>query len=205
MRCGVLALQGDFEKHAETLRYLGHSVLYIKKAEHLSGLDFLVMPGGESTALLKLLSPQFFEELQTTIRQGLPVFATCAGLILLATQVTNPKQASLNTLDVTVERNSYGSQVESAVIDQVPWTDAGKKLLTSHALPISDNEIILIRAPRITRVGPDVNVLIQHDSDPLLVQSENILAASFHPELSGEPYDLYKTIIGLLTGQDAEF
>jgi pyridoxal 5'-phosphate synthase pdxT subunit len=174
---GVLALQGDFAEHEAALRSLGLRTVQIRRERDLGGLDGLVLPGGESTTMLKLLDVEgLWQPLGAVLRSGLPVLATCAGMILLAEQVENPRQRSYGLLPITVSRNGYGRQFHS-----------GSFPLRSTVLP-EGTEGIFIRAPRITRVGPDCEVLAWRDDDPVLVQRGPILAACFHPELvSGHP------------------
>ncbi len=174
MRTGILALQGDFEAHARVLDRLGAKWSYVKSAADLATVDALIIPGGESTTFLKFLERDgFLDELRRFGAQGNPVFGTCAGAILLAKEVTNPpQQASLGLMDITVERNAYGRQVESAV-------RRGRSLLDG-----SEMEMVFIRAPVIRRVGSGVRVLAECDGLPVAVEQGNILVATFHPELT---------------------
>ncbi|MBX7138305.1 MAG: pyridoxal 5'-phosphate synthase glutaminase subunit PdxT [Oligoflexia bacterium] len=202
MKAGVLALQGDFEAHAKRLRGLGAAVIYVKKLSELSAVDGLALPGGESTAMLKLLEPNFIEALIERGRAGMPILATCAGVILLARKVTNPAQRSLDLLDIDVERNAYGRQVDSFVDGTIKFTMAGKSALDSlgqGAVPSRDSiEGVFIRAPRIIRTGPEVEVLAEHAGAPVLVRSKNILAATFHPELSFGAESVHQLFINSL-------
>lgn len=169
---GVLALQGAYDAHARTLFSLGAIPQLIRRPDQLETLDGLIIPGGESTTFLKHLERDgFFDILNTFVRET-PTFGTCAGVILLATDVMNPKQASLAALDVTVERNAYGRQIDSTILNELTELPGG---------PI---EMVFIRAPRITRTGPDVETLATRDGSPVLVRQGNLLAATFHPELS---------------------
>jgi len=174
---GVLALQGDFEAHRRFLENLGLGTRPIRKRAELEGLDGLVLPGGESTAMLRLMESEgLFEALGSLLGGGLPVLATCAGLILLARKV-EPEQKSLGILDVDVRRNAYGRQLHSSIVKlRIPGRDSG------------DAEGVFIRAPRISRVGPGVRVLAWREDDPLLVGEGSLLAASFHPELGRAPW-----------------
>ncbi|HVB33027.1 MAG TPA: pyridoxal 5'-phosphate synthase glutaminase subunit PdxT [Patescibacteria group bacterium] len=175
MKVGVLAIQGDFQAHREALERIGAEALLVKTAAELAGLDALVLPGGESTTQMKLLAEQgMLGVLAESARQGLAVFGTCAGAILLATEVENPPQASLWLVDMTVVRNAYGRQLESCVIEAV--TDLSGKPL----------EMVFIRAPMIERVGPQVEVLASREGKPVLVRQGRLLAATFHPELTGD-------------------
>ena len=177
MRCGVMALQGDWAAHAAVLNDLGVETVLVRTADELETVDALVLPGGESTAMLRLMEPDnLAEKIARRVRNGLPVLATCAGVILLATAI-KPSQPSLAVLDVEVERNAYGRQVHSRVA-AVELTDA----LGEPAVI----ESVFIRAPRITRIGPDVSVLGRLGSDPVLVRQGGIIAATFHPELTDD-------------------
>ena len=173
---GVLALQGAFEAHAAMLRSLGAHVLLVRKPEQLAHIDAIVLPGGESTTMLKLLgnTEGFFEELQA-FTKAKPAFGTCAGAILLATRVTHPQQASLAAMDIAVERNSYGRQIDSRILP------------SETTLPGGPFEMVYIRAPRITETGPHVEVLAQRENTPTLVREGHLLAATFHPELANDP------------------
>ena len=177
MPAGVLALQGDFQAHAGALERLGVASIPVRTVGELEAADGLVLPGGESTTMLKLAMEEgLFEPLRRRIASGMPVLATCAGIVLLARDVT-PEQPSLALLDVSVLRNAYGRQIMSAVIP----------LRTSGALgPPDTMEGVFIRAPRITATGPDVEVLAWRGEDPVLVRQASILAATFHPELTDD-------------------
>jgi 5'-phosphate synthase pdxT subunit len=171
-RIGVLAIQGDYAAHAEALAEADAEPVEVRKSSQLVGLDGLVLPGGESTTMLKFLARhRFFEALQEFC-QAKPVFATCAGTILLAREVLNPAQRSLGVLDVAVERNAYGRQIDSAIIT------------AATTLPGGPLEMVFIRAPRIVSVGADVEVLAQREGFPVLVRQGHVMAATFHPELS---------------------
>jgi 5'-phosphate synthase pdxT subunit len=169
---GVLALQGAFEVHARRLALLGAATVLVRKPEELEGLDGLVIPGGESTTFLKHLERAgFYDALDAFVHQR-PVFGTCAGCILLAKVVENPAQASFGVLDVTVQRNAYGRQNDSAI------------LTSETKLPGGPLEMVFIRAPKITRIGEGVETLATRDGDPTLVRQGRLLAATFHPELT---------------------
>jgi 5'-phosphate synthase pdxT subunit len=169
MRIGVLALQGDFDAHRKRLEELGAEVVLVKKPEQLDEIDGLVIPGGESGTFLKLLGEAGFEKLKQFVRFK-PTFGTCAGAILLASEVENPKQEGLGALDIDIRRNAYGRQVDSSIRQ-------GK-------LGDSAIEMVFIRAPKISRVGPGVEVLATEGSDPVVVRQGKVMAATFHPELS---------------------
>ena len=172
MKIGVLAIQGDFDAHRRRLEQLGAEIVLVKKPEQLDAVDGLVIPGGESTTFLKFLEKGgFLEKLREFVRTK-PVFGTCAGAILLADQVENPPQAGLGALDISVRRNAYGRQLESFIGE-------GETQLPGGRL-----EMVFIRAPKIERVGPNVEVLAREKNDPVLVRQGKIMAATFHPELS---------------------
>ena len=171
MKIGVLALQGDFDAHRKRLEELGAEVLLVKKPEQLDDIAGLVIPGGESSTFLKLLGEEGFAKLKDFVRVK-PTFGTCAGAILLANEVENPKQTGLGALDITVRRNAYGRQVDSSIRE-------GKFLDD----PI---EMVFIRAPKIERIGEGVEVLATEGNDAVMVRKGKTLAATFHPELSDD-------------------
>jgi 5'-phosphate synthase pdxT subunit len=171
MKIGVLALQGDFDAHRRRLEELGAEVVLVKKPEQLDEIDGLVIPGGESGTFLKLLGKEGFEKLKQFVRAK-PTFGTCAGAILLANEVENPKQAGLGALDIRIRRNAYGRQLDSSIRE-------GKFQDT----PI---EMVFIRAPKIEAVGPSVEVLATEGTDPVVVRQGKVMAATFHPELSAD-------------------
>ncbi|HEY1648761.1 MAG TPA: pyridoxal 5'-phosphate synthase glutaminase subunit PdxT [Terracidiphilus sp.] len=171
---GVLALQGDYEAHALALTSAGARAVLVRKPEDLSGLDGLVLPGGESTTMLKFLERDGFLDTLREFLSTTPCFATCAGCILLARDVLRPAQRSLGVLDITVERNAYGRQIDSAI------------LTIETELPGGPLEMVFIRAPRITRVGPGVEVLARREQFPVLVRQGHLLAATFHPEITAD-------------------
>lgn len=170
---GVLALQGDYEKHARSLERAGAQVSEVRTAAELEACDGLVIPGGESTTMLKLLDrEQLFEPLKQFGARK-PVFGTCAGAILLATRVENPEQPSLGLVDIAVRRNAYGRQLDSRVTH-------------IEGEGFGDMEAVFIRAPIILSAGPGVHVLASYDGDPVLVEQGRHLVATFHPELSDD-------------------
>jgi len=195
---GVLAVQGDFELHAKMLERIGAPWKLVKHASDLEGVGGLIMPGGESTTMLKFLSssadgrgealprsvpradhrvaPTMGEAIRQFAAQGNPVFGTCAGAILLARDVLNPPQESLGLLDIAIERNAYGRQIDSSV-----------RKGDCPELATEPIEMVFIRAPIIRRVGEGVRVLGRSDGLPVLVEQGNILAATFHPELTENP------------------
>lgn len=177
MRCGVLALQGDWAAHAATLHSLSVETAPVRTAAELEAVDALVLPGGESTAMLKLMEAEnLAERIRNRIVGGMPVLATCAGVILLAVK-TSPAQPSLGLLDVDVERNAYGRQVHSRV---------AAVELDAAIGPPETFEGVFIRAPRISRAGAGVAVLGRLGGDPVLVREGGIIAATFHPELTDD-------------------
>jgi 5'-phosphate synthase pdxT subunit len=169
MKIGVLALQGDFDAHRRRLEELGAEVVLVKKPGQLNEIDGLVIPGGESGTFLKLLGEDGLAKLKDFVLTK-PAFGTCAGCILLAAEVENPKQAGLGALDIRVRRNAYGRQIDSSIREG---------LFLNHPI-----EMVFIRAPKIERVGPGVEVIATEGNDPVLVRQGKTLAATFHPELS---------------------
>ena len=173
-RIGVLAIQGDYAAHAEALLEAGAIPVEVRKREELSDLDGLILPGGESTTILKFLERgHLFDDLKQFCSTR-PVFGTCAGAILLAREVRNPAQRSLGVLDAVVERNAYGRQIDSSI------------LFSDSKLPGDKLEMVFIRAPRIVETGPDVEVLARRDGRPTLVRQGKLMAATFHPELTAD-------------------
>jgi 5'-phosphate synthase pdxT subunit len=173
-KIGVLAIQGDYAAHAEALAESGAEPVEVRKPDQLSALDGLILPGGESTTVLRFLEKNsFFEALRDFC--GLkPVFGTCAGAILLAREVRNPAQRSLGILDAAVERNAYGRQIDSTILTAETTLEGG---------PL---EMVFIRAPRIVETGAGVEVVAERDGYPVLVRQGSTMAATFHPELSSD-------------------
>ena len=169
MTIGVLALQGDFDAHRRRLEELGAEVVLIKNPEQLDAIDGLVIPGGESGTFLKLLGDAGFEKLKQFVHAK-PTFGTCAGAILLATEVENPQQKGLGALNIRIRRNAYGRQIDSSIRE--------------GRLGNSPLEMVFIRAPKIEHVGKDVEVLATEGNDPVAVRQGSAMAATFHPELS---------------------
>lgn len=195
MKIGVLALQGAFREHRQMLEKLGAAVTEVRLPKHLEGLQGLVIPGGESTTMGKLMMDYDLKEpIQSFHQNGGALFGTCAGAILLATEIEGQpkhmtgKQPSLELLDVTVARNAFGRQVDSF---KEPLDIKG---LEGHF------DAVFIRAPVITRVGANIEVLCEHQGQVVLVRSGRLMAASFHPELTLDPrvHELFlKTCVGL--------
>jgi len=177
MKAGVLALQGDVREHLRALESSGATAVPVKTPEQLAGVDALVLPGGESTTIGKLLHRfELLEPLTERARSGMPLYGTCAGLILMADEIDGPQEAPhrLKVLDVTVRRNAYGRQVDSFESD----------------LEVSGLEdsftAVFIRAPLIERVGDGVEVLAKCDGAPVLIRANHLMASSFHPEMTGD-------------------
>lgn len=171
-RIGVLAIQGDYAAHAEALAESGAEPIEVRKPEQLANLDGLILPGGESTTVLRFLEKQSFFETLQAFCETKPVFGTCAGAILLSREVRNPAQRSLGILDAVVERNAYGRQIDSTI------------LTAETELPGGPLEMVFIRAPRIVETGATVEVLALREGNPVLVRQGSVMAATFHPELS---------------------
>ena len=171
MRVGVLALQGDFDAHRRRLGELGAEAFLVRSAPELDDADALVIPGGESTAFLKLLGGDGFDALRR-FAAAKPVFGTCAGAILLAREVENPPQPTLAALDVRIRRNGYGRQLDSSI--------------RRGAFQGTPMEMVFIRAPKIVSVGPEVEVLAKEGKDIVAVRQRHVLAATFHPELTDD-------------------
>lgn len=172
---GVLALQGDFREHLAVVERLGHDGRELRLPEDLAGIDALILPGGESTTIGKLATRfEVIEPLRHLINSGLPTYGTCAGLIFLAAQIADADQPLLGVLDVVVQRNAFGRQNESFESDiEVSGLES-----SFHA--------VFIRAPWVTKVGGNVDVLASVDDHPVMVQQNNIIGTSFHPELTGD-------------------
>ena len=175
MQIGVLALQGAFAAHADCLTSIGVQSVEVRNPEQLGSVDALLMPGGESSTMSQLLeSSGLFDPIATRIADGMPVFGTCAGMILLASEILDGRsdQRNFSAIDISVRRNAFGRQVDSfeATINS----------------SVGDFHGVFIRAPRIERVGDDVEVLGSINNEPVLVRQGNVLAASFHPELSND-------------------
>ena len=178
---GVLAVQGDFHAHAKALERIGAASRLVKKPMDLCGLSGLILPGGESSTFLKFLEQEGFEQAIRGFGRGHPIFGTCAGAILMADKVENPPQRSLGLMRMTVRRNAYGRQLSSSI----------RKAEADQELAGGSNkgatlEAVLIRAPQITEIGPEVKTLARIEGKPVLVRQGQYLASTFHPELSGD-------------------
>ncbi len=192
LKIGVLALQGDFDAHRRRLEELGAEVVLVKKPEQLDDIDGLVIPGGESGTFLKLLGESGFEKLKQFVHVK-PTFGTCAGAILLANEVENPKQSGLGALDIRIRRNAYGRQIDSSIREG---------LFIQNKQSDSPLEMVFIRAPRIERVGPAVEVIATEgkDNDPVAVRQGKVMAATFHPELS-EDTRVHESFLNLVRSE----
>jgi len=175
---GVLAIQGDFEAHAQALARAGAEARLVREPKELDGLDGLVLPGGESTTIAKGMERLgLYEPLRAFVESGHPVLGTCAGAILLSRVVENHPVRSLGLVDVVAVRNAYGTQVDSFIAPADPGVAAGLEGL----------RCVFIRAPRLREPGPQVEVLARVDGEPVLVRQGNRFAATFHPELGDDP------------------
>ena len=175
MQVGVLALQGAFAAHSDCLTSIGVQSIEVRTPEQLNSVDALLMPGGESSTMSQLLeSSGLFDPISTRIADGMPVFGTCAGMILLSSEILDGRsdQRSFSAIDISVRRNAFGRQVDSF-----------ESAINSS---VGDFHGVFIRAPRIERVGEEVEVLGSINDEPVLVRQGNVLAASFHPELSND-------------------
>ena len=199
MKIGVLALQGDFDAHRRRLEELGAEVVLVKKPEQLDEIDGLVIPGGESGTFLKLLGVDGFEKLKQFVKAK-PTFGTCAGAILLATEVENPAQAGLGALNIRIRRNAYGRQIDSSIREGKFLSDLNHHLKSgdSSGADASPLEMVFIRAPKIVNVGDGVEVLATEGNDPVAVRQGTAMAATFHPELS-EDTRVHQAFLSLIT------
>lgn len=210
-KIGILALQGDFSSHAKALAKYGVGSKEVRKAEDLNHVSALILPGGESSTFLKLIDKELATTIKSKVKEGLPVLATCAGAILISKVVENPAQDSLQLIDTCIRRNAYGRQADSFIapclslknpqdnsdlLSPSPLED----FIKSHSLSIPSNEIsinspnisgIFIRAPKIISFGENVTPLLFQNEDPVLLIQNNILLATFHPELSDHPHLVY--------------
>ena len=177
MYIGILGIQGAIQDHEKVIKKLNHTPLWVKTKEQFKSIDALILPGGESTTMIKLLKAfDLWSSLSGYINDGLPVFATCAGMILLSKKIDNyQKQDTLDILDIHVDRNGYGRQIQSFETDlNIP--EIGEKEYTA----------IFIRAPKITEYGDRIRVYASYKNTPVLIAQNNILAAAFHPELTDD-------------------
>jgi 5'-phosphate synthase pdxT subunit len=179
-RAGVLALQGDFEAHQKALEHAGAAAVPVREAADLDSLDGLVIPGGESTTMLRIMNDEALVEPVARFGRERPIFGTCAGAILLASEVSNPAQESLGLVDIAIERNAYGRQLDSRVVRLMPEEEF---LLRTGP---GEMETVFIRAPIIRRVGAGARVYLRYNGDPVLVAQGRHLLATFHPELTAD-------------------
>ena len=174
---GVLALQGAFEAHQHVLHEMGIETQQVRTPSHLDAVDALVMPGGESTTMSHLLiTSGLYDSIDMRLKQGMPVFGTCAGMILLAKGVLDgrPDQKSFGAIDIDVKRNAYGRQIDSFETD-----------IAIDGM-VEDFHAVFIRAPQIARCGKEVTVLARHGQDVVLARQGSVMVASFHPELTSD-------------------
>ena len=189
-RVGILAVQGDIAAHARALAQAGAATVEVRVEKDLGALDALVIPGGESTTISKGMARLgLYEPIRAFAHAGHPVFGTCAGAILLAARVENQPVPTLGLLDATAVRNAYGTQVDSFAAP----ADAGA------ASEFDGLRCVFIRAPRLTQLGPGVRVLVRVDGEPVLVQQGNLLAATFHPELTADAR-VHRYLLSLIPG-----
>ncbi len=174
---GVLALQGDFARHAAMLQSLKVETVHVKKPEELQVCDGLIIPGGESTTLTKLMHKYGFYESIRDFSQRFPIMGTCAGTIMVASEINDHRVTPLHLIDLSVARNAYGRQIESFI------TNVDASCLSGS----STFRAIFIRAPQIQHVGPNTEVLMKWQKQPIMVRENNILALTFHPELTDDP------------------
>lgn len=207
---GVLALQGDFSAHRAALErffteskdspQIPNSSIEVRKAEELYNISGLIIPGGESSTLLRLLDQNFRLEIIKQACAGLPILGTCAGSILISKRVLNPEQESLQLIDITIERNSYGRQTDSFIVEKldVGTNEQDDSFLSSLGNADLSHEGIFIRAPRVLSLGREEQAILYHKEDPVLVRKNNILAATFHPELSEKKHLVYKLFLDIV-------
>jgi pyridoxal 5'-phosphate synthase pdxT subunit len=190
MKVGVLALQGAFREHIRMLKSLGVDAVEIRLPDEIDEVDGLIIPGGESTTMRKLMADfRFIDTLKEFAAAGKPVFGTCAGLIVIADRVNGKKQDLLNLIDIDVERNAYGRQVDSREAD-IPCQSLGEEPF--HA--------VFIRAPQILGTGPGVEELARYQDKIVFARQKNILVATFHPELTGDAR-IHKFFLQMLSGK----
>ena len=179
-RVGVLALQGDYEAHMKALTAAGAEAIEVRTDAEMQTVDGLIIPGGESTTMLKLLDLMDLKQAFIDFGKSKPVFGTCAGAILMASRVTHPEQESFSMMDIAVERNAYGRQIDSRVARIIPELEFRRRSGADRM------EAVFIRAPIIRSTGPAVKVLARYHGDPVLAEQGRHLVATFHPELTGD-------------------
>jgi 5'-phosphate synthase pdxT subunit len=178
MKIGVLSLQGDFAAHGAALERAGAEPVYVREREQLSQIDGLIIPGGESTTMLKLMRYEGLFEPIAEFGRTKPIFGTCAGAILMAKDVTNPVQESFGLMDIAIERNAYGRQIDSRVVNLEPAPEFQQRTAPGKL------EAVFIRAPIVRHVNGGGKVLAEYDGDPVLIEQGRHLVATFHPELT---------------------
>jgi len=179
-KVGVLSLQGDFAAHGAALERAGAEPVYVREREQLDQVDGLVIPGGESTTMLKLMRYEGLYDAVAEFGRNKPMFGTCAGAILMAKDVTNPAQESFGLMDIAIERNAYGRQIDSRVVTLDPAPEFERRTAPGKL------EAVFIRAPIIRHVNGGVKVLAEYDGDPVLIEQGRHLVATFHPELTSD-------------------
>ena len=179
-KVGILSLQGDFAAHGAALGRAGAEPVFVRDREQLGELDGLVIPGGESTTMLKLMRYENLFDSLVEFGRKKPVFGTCAGAILMANRVSSPEQESFGLMDLSVQRNAYGRQLDSRVTEIEPDAEFERRMGPGKL------EAVFIRAPIIRQVGENVRVLARYNGDPVLVEEGHHLVATFHPELTGD-------------------
>ena len=177
-KVGVLSLQGDFAAHGAALERAGAEPVYVREREQLNQIDGLILPGGESTTMLKLMNYEGLFEPIVEFGHNKPMLGTCAGAILMAKDVSHPAQQSFALMDFGIERNAYGRQIDSRVVALDPAPEFQERTAPGTL------EAVFIRAPIIRRVDPDVKVLAEYEGDPVLIEQGRHLVATFHPELT---------------------
>src|SRR5689334_13855064 len=177
-KVGVLSLQGDFAAHGAALERAGAEPVYVREREQLNAIDGLILPGGESTTMLKLMNYEGLFEPIVAFGRKKPMFGTCAGAILMAKDVSHPAQESFGLMDFGIERNAYGRQIDSRVVALDPAPEFQERTSPGKL------EAVFIRAPIIRDVQPGVKVLAEYDGDPVLIEQGRHLVATFHPELT---------------------
>jgi len=176
LNIGILALQGDFEMHARMIKKLGHTPVFVRYAHELNSCDKLIIPGGESTTMLKLIEKNSLRSDLLDFGRSRAVMGTCAGLIVLSREAGDLPHPSLNLIDLEVTRNAYGRQIDSFV-DTIVFEADGQQM---------EVEGVFIRAPKISKLGPDVQPLAYHEREVVMAANDHILAATFHPELTDD-------------------
>ena len=179
-RVGVLSLQGDFAAHGAALERAGAEVVYVREREQLDQIDGLIIPGGESTTMLKLMRYEGLYDAIAEFGRNKPMFGTCAGAILMAKDVTNPAQESFGLVDIAIERNAYGRQIDSRVVKLDPAPEFEQRTAPGRL------EAVFIRAPIVRHVNGGGKVLAEYDGDPVLIEQGRHLVATFHPELTSD-------------------